>query len=52
MVRVMFQQSVVEIDESSGQAGFLIMFAPQPTEIPFTFTVETFEFSPPDAESW
>ena len=46
----MFQQSVVEIDESSGQARFLIMFAPQPTEIPFTFTVETFEFSPPDAE--
>ena len=52
MIQVMFQQSFVGTDESSGQAGFLITFAPQPTEIPFTFIVETFEFSPPDAEGW
>ena len=46
----MFQQASVEITESSGQAQFSVIFEPQPTDIPFTFIVETFDFSPPDAE--
>ena len=46
----MFQQEFVETDESSGQSQFSVIFTPQPTDIPFTFIVETFDFSPPDAE--
>ena len=46
----MFQQAFVKTKESSGQARFSVIFAPQPTDIPFTFIVETFDFSPPDAE--
>ena len=46
----MFQQDFVETDESSGQARFSVIFEPQPTEISFTFIVETFDFSPADAE--
>ena len=47
----MFQQASVETDESSGQALFSVIFDPQPTEIPFTFIVETFDLTPAaDAE--
>ena len=51
MVQVVFQQEFVATDESSS-ALFSVIFAPTPTEIPFTFMVETFDFSPPDAQGW
>ena len=47
----MFQQDLVETDETSS-AQFSVIFTPTPTEIPFTFMVETFDFSPPDAQGW
>lgn len=44
----MFQQQLVKVDEYT-DAQFLVVFTPQPTEIPFTFVVGTFDFLPPDA---
>ena len=49
VVEIMFQQTVVEIEEVM-RAQFSVTFSPQDTEIPFNFTVETFDLSPPDAE--
>ena len=47
----MFRQVSVEEDESSGEARFEVTFDPEPTEISFTFIVETFDLTPvPDAE--
>ena len=45
----MFQQPFVDTTESE-RARFSVIFDPMPTDIPFTFIVETFDFSPPDAE--
>ena len=49
MVEIIFQQTILEIEEIM-QAQFSVIFSPQDTEIPFNFTVETFDLSPPDAE--
>ena len=46
----MFQQTSVDTTESEQAARFAVRFEPQPTDIPFTFIVETFDFSPVDAE--
>ena len=48
----MFQQPSVDTTESEQAAQFAVRFDPQPTEIPFTFIVETFDFSPVDAQGW
>ena len=50
MIQVLFQQASVETTESDSAAQFAVRFEPQPTDIPFTFIVETFNFSPADAE--
>ena len=47
----MFRPATEETDESSEQARFEVTFDPEPTEISFTFIVETFDLTPvPDAE--
>ena len=46
----MFVEASEEIDESSDQVRFRVRFDPEPTEISFTFIVETFDLTPvPDA---
>ena len=46
----MFFASSVEItDESRGFGILLVTFSPQRADIPFTFIVETFDLTPPDA---
>ena len=45
----MFLQGSVDTTESE-RAFLSVGFTPQPTDIPFTFIVETFDFSPADAE--
>jgi len=50
-VEVFFPNPVVTEDETSqrGQAIFPVTFSPQSADIPFTFIVETFDLTPPDA---
>ena len=47
-MQVFFPDAIDSIDESA-RAIIPVAFTPQTADIPFTFIVETFDLTPPDA---